>query len=433
MSGAITSPAAATAPWWRQFDDAAMNAVIEAALSANGDLETARARVLEARAMRQGAAARLRPQLDVGTEIARRDETESTRPSNSATAQLEARWDADLFGANRRTLEAREALLGAAEADADGVALALAIETARSYVDLREAQQRLAIARRNLSAQRETLALTRARQAAGIASLLDVSQAETLALATESALPALEAQAKAAIRRLESLTAVAPGALDPALAGEKPVPRASFPRALETPANVIAQRPDLRIAERRLAAFNAERAAAEAARYPSLILRAVFGVRALSPETIMTPSQTVWSIAGGLAAPLFDAGRIEAEVRAADARTMQAAAQYRQRVVDAFGEVESALALLVGAENERTALVRTAASSAETRALAEMRYRRGLAGFIDVLDAQRAVYQAEDRLSASEAATARRIIGLHAALGSPATNSMSRVATAAWQ
>lgn len=410
-----------TSLWWSQFDDAALNVVIETALAANGDVEIARARIMEARALRQGAAATLQPRLDAGVEIGRRNENENARPVNSASAQLEARWDTDLFGVNRQALKARDALVGAAEAEADGIAQALAVETAGAYIDLREAQQRLAIAERNLAAQRDTLALTAVRQRAGLASALDVSQAESLMLATESALPALAGQSTAAIRRLESLAGKAPGAFSDSLVRSPIVPRAPLPRVIETPAAIIAQRPDLRIAERQLAAASAEKAAAEAARYPSLNLRAAFGVRELSPETMALPSQALRSVAAGLTAPVFDAGRIEAAVNAADARIVQATARYRQTAIDAFGEVEAALALLVAAENERIALTRAAASSAETQRLAEERYRRGLAGFIDVLDARRSLYQAEDRVAASEATNARRVIALHAALGSPAS------------
>lgn len=406
-------------PWWRQFADRSLDEIVEAALRNNGDIEVARARVMEARALRQGAAATLLPRVDGGVEIGRQSENENTRPVNAAQAQIEARWDADLFGVSRRALDAQRALEGAAEAEADAVAQALALESARAYVDVREAQQRFRIAERNLSTQRETLALTRVRQSAGLASFLDVSQAESLTLATESALPALQGQAKAAIRRLEGLTAVLPATLDASLGTETALPRASLPTVIETPADIVAMRPDLRIAERRLAASNAALAAAEATRYPALNLRALFGVRELSPETMALPSQALWTLAGGLTAPLFDAGRIEAQVRAADARVQQAAADYRQRAVEAFSEVEAALALLIAAENERVAFTRAAASAMETERLADERYRRGLASFIEVLDAQRGVYQAEDRVAASEATAARRVIALHAALGSP--------------
>jgi NodT family efflux transporter outer membrane factor (OMF) lipoprotein len=406
-------------PWWHQFDDPILHSLVQASLEGNGRVEIARARILEARALRQGAAAERLPRLDAGGEIGRSQANENARPVNAASAQIEARWDADLFGANRLALAARDQLLEAAKAEADGVAQALAIETVQSYIELRTAQRRLAIAKRSLSAQRETMALTQSRFSAGLASALDVAQAESLLLVTQSAIPALEGEVKAALRRLETLAAVAPGAKEAILAAASGIPSAHMPDIIETPASVVAARPDLRRAERDLAAAGAARQAADAARYPTLDLRALFGVRAVSPETFVLPSQTLWSFAGALAMPLFDAGRIDANVKAADARVLQAAARYRQSVIDAFGEVEAALALLIARENERVALARAVESSRQTLGLADERYRRGLAGFIDVLDAQRGLYQAEDRLALSEAMAARQLVALHAALGSP--------------
>jgi NodT family efflux transporter outer membrane factor (OMF) lipoprotein len=407
-------------PWWSHFNDTILTRLVESTLAANGDVAAAQARVREARAARRGAAADRLPRIDAGADAGRRFENENARPVNVAQAQIEAGWEADLFGANRSTLEAQEALLGVSAAEADGVAQALAAETVRAYIDLREAQRRLAVARANLAAQQDTSSLTQTRQAAGLASMLDVSQAQSLLLSTQSALPVLEGRVRAAIRRLEALSAAMPGTLDETLQTASDVPRAALPAIVETPAGIIAQRPDLRAAERRLAASAASRRVAEAAKYPSLTLRALFGVREASPETFVLPSQALWSLAGGLTAPLFDAGRIQASIDAADARVEVAAAQYRQDVANAFGEVEAALSSLVSTENERIALMRAAVSTAETEALAQERYRRGLVAFIAVLDAQRASFQAQDRLAESEADAARRVIALHTALGSPA-------------
>ncbi|MFT3914731.1 MAG: efflux transporter outer membrane subunit [Anaeromyxobacteraceae bacterium] len=317
-----------------------------------------------------------------------------------------------LFGGKRRALEAAGATLQAAEADVRDAEVSLAAEVGLAYVSLRTGEARLALARRNLAALQETADLTRWRAEAGLTTALDAEQARANLEQERAALPPLEAAIASDRNALAVLAGEEPGALDALLAAPGAVPAAARTVAVGVPASALARRPDVRAAERRLAAQTAEVGVAVAARYPSLTLTGSIGLEALTAGRLVTGS-----LAAGLLAPILDAGRLARAVDAQEAALVQARVAYRSAVLTALREVEDALVALDREEARRAALATAADAARQAAALARDQYGAGLAAFTAVLDAERTVVTVEDALARSDGDAASDLIRLYKALG----------------
>jgi NodT family efflux transporter outer membrane factor (OMF) lipoprotein len=402
-------------PWWTLLGDPTLDRLMEAGERENFDLKRARARVLEARASRRATAAQLYPEVAAGAAAARgnalligQDQTVSLYE-----AAFDASWEIDLFGATRSRVEATDALARAAEESAADVLLTLRAEVARNYIEMRAAQNRLELALDTLRARHDTVALVKALRAAGLRSGLDVTQAETQTLALQAQIPTLQTAVTAAARRLDTLLGRPPGTLETELANAAPVPVARELTVLDEPAAVIARRPDLKRAERELAAATALTAAATADLYPKVSLGGLYGFRNLSG----LPGSTIWSLGAGATWSLINFGGLEAEVDAADARRQQFYFAYRQAVLAALEDVEVSLTGFVNAGRNLRALDVLVENEQSKLALAEERYRRGLSPFIDVLDAQRSLYAAQTDRVGAEAEQVKGYVALNKALG----------------
>jgi len=280
-------------------------------------------------------------------------------------------------------------------------------------VELRGAQNRLALALDTLRVRRETADLVRSLRAAGLRSELDVAQAESQVLAVEAQIPPLRAAVEIAAWRVDILLGRPPGTFQSRLGTPGPVPVAERPAILDAPASVIARRPDIRRAQSDLAASARLTDAAVADTYPKVSLAGLFGLRDVSG----VPGYTLWSVAGGAVAPLLNFGRLQAEVDGADARRRQAYYGYRQTVLGALQEVESTLAGYLAADRNRRALDALVENEQRRLTLAEERYTRGLSPFIEVLDAERALYAARTELVIAEAEVTKGYVALNKALG----------------
>jgi outer membrane protein, multidrug efflux system len=401
--------------WWKDLGDPVLDELMDVAARENFDLKLALARVQEARASRAATAARLYPEVNGAAAASRGNNAffGQERPLTVSEAAFDATWEADLFGANRSRVSASDAIAGAASYNAAAVLLSLRAEVARNYVELRAAQNRLVLALDTVRARRDTAGLVRSLRAAGLRSELDVTQAETQALALEAQIPPLRTAVTASARRIDTLVGRNPGSFEAELAATKAVPLPEAPAVLDQPAAVIARRPDLERASRELAAATALSGAAVADLYPKVSLGGLFGVRNISA----LGGLGIWSLAAGAVMPIFNAGRLQAEVDAADARQQQAYFAYRQAVLAALEEVEVSVVAYVNADRNRRVLDVLVENEANKLALAEERYRRGLSPFIDVLDAQRSLFSAQtDRVSA-EAEVAKGYVALNKALG----------------
>jgi NodT family efflux transporter outer membrane factor (OMF) lipoprotein len=401
--------------WWQQFNDPLLTGLVDSALAANTGVRSAQAALRQARALQDVAAAGLGPSLTASADAQR-----SRSAGNSANrfgASLDAGWEIDLFGGQRSALAAGTASAEASAASLGDVQVSLAAEVALAYIGLRNAQARLAIAEANLASQQETLQITRWRQQAGLADMLQAEQAQAAAEQTRAALPPLQTTLAQARHALAVLTGAPPAALDARLASAAPVPQPSATLALAGPADTLRQRPDVRAAERRLAAEWARLAQADAALRPSLRLSGSLGLSALSLGGLGQAGAVAGSLLAGLSMPLFDGGALRGQQRAQQAVLDQAQEAWRASVLAALQEVEDALVAL---RNDQARLARLqAAAQAATNAatLANQRYRSGLVDFQTVLDTQRSQLSAQDSLASTGADLAADHVRLYKALG----------------
>lgn len=401
--------------WWQQLDDATLDDLIARALAANLDLKQAEARLRQARAARRQAIGEQLPTLSASA-----GKTRSRAAGTSTTlydAGFDASWEIDLFGGQRRAVEAADADTAAAAARLEEVRVTLVAEVVQNYVDLRSARQRLAIARDNLATQEESARIADWRQQAGLAGSLDVEQAIANREQTRASLPDLEIAAREAGNRLAVLLGAAPGALDTTLAAAGGLPEVPADLAVDIPARVLTRRPDLIAAERTLAAETARTGQKLAARFPSLTLSGSFGWQAYSLGALGGSDTLLRALAGSLAATLFDGGRRRAAVDAQDAVREEALHAYEASVLNALEEVENAL-YAHAAARQRIVARRQAASAARNAAtLARQLYESGLTDFRDVLDGERTRLTAEDSLASAEALQLTTLIKLYKALG----------------
>lgn len=411
-----TGPAAAgdLSAWWQKFSDPTLNELVARTLAGSLDIAQAAARVKQAEAGAVSARAGYFPSITGSNSAARN--MRSDAPDGSAfSGGASARWEIDLFGRLRRSAEAARADLDAAGYSLDDVRTAVAAETARTYVNLVSARARLAIARDTVKSQEETLEIARFRAAAGLVSALDVEQARSQRAQTAASTPALERSEAAARFRLAVLSGAAPGALDALLGAASAIPAAPKIAGAGLPAELLRRRPDVRAAERSLAAATARVGVAEAERLPSLILSGEIS----SSASALRLFGDSWasSLAASLSQPLFRGGALNAAVKQRRAVVEQQLGAYKAAVLGALEEVENALVTRETAQRRVAALAEQVDSATAAAELARANYRAGLTDFQRLLDAERTLLQARDGLATAETDLALAAIQLFAALG----------------
>lgn len=416
---AQTTPAD-LANWWRQLGDSTLNELIEWALQNSLNLRTAQAKLRESRARRALASANQFP--TVWASAAGSRTKASAESGNSATLDLysagfDASWEPDVFGGLRRSEEAAQADLDASEASLHDAQVSLVAEVALNYVELRAFQSRLDIAKANAASQSETLNLTRWRAEAGLTTALDVEQARSNLEQTRAQIPSLETGRAEAEYRLEILLGQQPGTLGPTLANPAKIPQIPERVIATIPADTLRQRPDVRAAERTLAAETARVGVAEAERYPSFTLSGSLGLEALSVGALTGGDAAARTLLGGITAPIFDAGRIRQQIEIQSAVQEQAWVGYKSTVLAALEEVENALANLANTRQRQVNLQNATNAARLAALLARHRYTAGVTDFQTVLDTERTVLSLEDDLKSSEAEGVSALIQLYKALG----------------
>lgn len=420
-TGVTVAGADALKRWWQSFGDAQLNSLMEQALAGNLDIKIALARIDQARAERRGTRAELFPKVDVAAGAQRNDNPfPGFAPGiryNLFELGFDALWEIDLFGRQQRRLEAATADLEGAAEQYRQSQVVLTSEIARTYVEYRSLRSQLGITRSNLKSQRHTLGLTERLNAEGVGTRHDVVRARAQASATESQVPALEARLVSALRQLEVLAGRRPGSLDSQLNSDGAVPAAPAVGILASPAETIRHRPDLRVVERNLAAATAMQGAAVAELFPKISLSAFLGLRNTDIEELFKSAAFSYGTAANLLQPLLNFGRIRAGIDLADAKQKEAYLTYEKAVLEALRETETAMIRYLKEEIRRQTLARSAADLKESVRLSNLRYQEGVSSFLDVLDAQRALYGAEIDLARSEAEAATNLIALYKALG----------------
>lgn len=435
--------------WWRALRDPVLDAVVAQALASNLDLEVARARIRQARAERRVAGAEGRPTVNADARASRQRISENGLPFDLGQGggdqggggqggqggglggftglpgttfeqyQLgfDASWELDLFGGARRGRQAADARVAAAELSLADVRTTLIAELVRDYAALREAQARLAVSRRSLDAARRTAAITRERDAAGLATGLDTARANAAVQALSAAAPPLEIQVRQGAQRLAVLSGREPGALLELLEAPRPAPVAPRAAAVGLPSELLRRRPDIRQAERNLTAATFDVGVAVADLYPSFTITGAAGLQSTDPGTLFERASRFFSLSGDLLAPLLDGGRRRGTVELRRAQVDEALARYRQAVLGAFGDVEDALAAF-DRDQDRLGL-REAELRERERAvrIAREQDRAGLVTQSEVLDAERDRYAAEDAVAAARGAVVADWAALQKALG----------------
>ncbi|TRW90317.1 efflux transporter outer membrane subunit [Candidatus Methylobacter oryzae] len=417
--------------WWRSFGDARLNRLMDLALAGNLDLKIALARVDQARADRRSIRAELFPQVGVKAG-AQRNLNLSPIYSRGLSFNIfelgfDALWEVDLFGRQQRRLEAASADLDAAHEEQAQALVTLTAELARAYVEYRNVQNQLRITGSNLQTQQHTLKLTERLFNEGVGSRHDVVRARALVEDTEAQIPALEAQMIAALRQLEMLVGKQPGALAADLEETGAVPVAPGRELLASPAMTIRHRPDLAIAERRLAAATAMHGAAVAELFPKISLSAFLGLRNTDIESLFKSAAFSYSTTSNLMQPLLNFGRIRAGIDLAEAKQNEAYLAYEKAVLEALRDTETALTRYLKEEVRRQILGKSVEDQRESVRLSELRYREGVISFLDVLDAQRAQYAAEIELARSEAEASTNLIAFYKTLGGGADAALPEV------
>ncbi len=430
MSGGETNLEPSLASWWKSFNDPQLDSLVERAVRTNQDLRIAEARVREARAFYRIASSQLWPTVDAGGSYARENQSKNQpilgslpMPSgipfenNVYQAGFDASWEIDVFGGNRRAVEAGKAEVAAAEFGRRNVLVTLLGEVARNYVELRGCQRRLEIANKNLKTQQEALALTEDRFKNGLTSDLDVQQAATLLANTRAVIPMLETGIQGYIHRLGVLLGQPPEALLAELSAPAPIPSAPPIVPAGLPSELLRRRPDIQQAERQLAASTARIGVATADLFPKFSLTGIAGYESTSASDWFSGGSKFWSLGPTVQWRIFDAGRIRANIRVQNARQEQALAAYEKTVLMSFEDVENSLVAYAKEQIRRRSLEDAVESSQDSLHLANQLYANGLASFINVLDAERSLYQAEDALVQSDKAVTQNLISLYKALG----------------
>lgn len=410
--------------WWTAFSDTRLNGYVNQGLSQNLDVLQALERINQAQAAVISAGAGGLPSLDLSVQAGRSGanrlggspSVNSLAEQNSASGGPTASWFLDLFGLYARSREAALADLDASYASVDVARLTLLSAVAGAYIDVRFYQERIALTRQNLNSRRETLNLTKLQLEAGAASRLDVVQAEGLVNSTLADLPGLETQFRQAAHRIATLLGLPASSLIADLQRGARQPVARFSPKSGVPADLIRNRPDVRAAERQLAAATARIGVAEAQLYPAITLGGS-----------ITPSYTrslgadagilSWSFGPSLSLPIFDGGALKANVKSNESAAREAYLSWKQTVLAGVEEVENALAAVSRDGRTVAALRATVKSYQEALELATASYRDGASSLLDVLDAQRQVSDSQANLAAAVQQMAQNYVSLNVAIG----------------
>jgi outer membrane protein, multidrug efflux system len=407
--------------WWAQFQDPVLDALVVAALDANTDVRQAVARLDQARAFSDEVDRDRYPTVTVGASVDRRDQpipgfSEERREITTYRAGFDAFWELDLFGRVRSQMRAAAANAGALAASLDDVRVSVVAEIARNYFELRGLQQQLTVLDQSLTNQRESLRLTTVRRDAGIGEEQDVASAAARVAATEAGIPPVRAALARRQHRLAVLVGVRPGMLNADLS-----PRAYPPlaRALAVgpPVEILRRRPDVRAAERQLAAATAIEGVAAASLYPRITLTGFLGFLAGRGSLFGNADSVSWAVTPALNWAAFDLGSARDRLRGASAATREALARFDGVVLAALEETETALVNYREEQERLVKLVDQARESARAAGIARVRYREGAVDFLQLLDAERTELQAQEAVAQAEAGVFTSVVAVYKALG----------------
>ncbi|MDJ0887597.1 MAG: efflux transporter outer membrane subunit [Desulfobacterales bacterium] len=415
--------------WWEVLDDPILDSLMERAVAGNLDLKEAFARINESRAVRGVAKGERYPDVNADGELSRRRQSEDFGALNQDTdgtpgsqtdwvraGNMNANWEVDLWGRVTRSIRSADAEFVASVEDYRDILVVLYADIAANYVELRTLQERIVVTQRNVDTQRGTLGITKARFKAELSPELDVRQAELNLHRTESVIPALRQGVARAIHRLGVLIGEFPGELYAELTMQEPIPQPPPEVLMGVPAEIMRQRPDIRAAERRLAAQTERIGIATADLYPTFFLLGDFGYIGVRNDFFDSDRET-YSFGPTLRWNIFDGGRVRNRIIAEDARSKQALARYENTVLEALEDVENA-AVEYTEETQRREFLRLSVVAAQKSVeLVSVLYKSGLTDFQNVLDMERSLAEQEDRYVESVGFVTQNLIAIYRALG----------------
>lgn len=486
---ATTRPVQIT-QWWATFQDPELDSLIARAAKNNLDLKSAASRLMQARAQRGVTGADLFPTInaDGGYQRARGSSNvtfpaslfSSALPAGGAAtpaissgkgnaggnatpaqasgsggvasnaplggpasplglgglpgadteiyqAGFDASWEIDVFGGLRRATEASDADTQAAIEDRRDVMISMLAEVARNYIELRGYQREEAIAQDNLRAQQDTLELTRSRFKAGFVTQLDVARAAYQVASTAATIPAIEANIRMSIHRISTLLGQDPESLIPELLPPAAIPSVPPEVPIGMPSDLVRRRPDIRRAERQIAAASARVGVATSDLFPKFSLTGSFGLDSTKIKNLPDWSSRYFAISPGVSWPIFDAGRIQNNIHVQDELEKQAVLTYQSTVLNALQEVEDSLTLYRTEQTRHQSLVEAVEAAAQSNSLAKQQYEKGVIDFLSVLDTERSLYDAQDILVQSDRAISTDLVALYKSLGGGWENDTTQV------
>jgi len=417
-------------PWWETFQDPILTGLVEDAVLRNQDIRVAVAAVHEARAARRIAGSRWMPSIDANANYRRLRASENgvilgpLSEAGLANAEtdlyqtgLEASWEIDVFGSVRRDSEAATARLEEVNERLADLLVAVTAEVGLAYTDLRGAERELAVLRRNIEVQSQTLTLIRNQFNTGIASEIDLESARSQLTRTTAREPLLQAAIDIATYRLAVLTGRMPGGLTDSLKGSAELVVRGDLVPVGLPSELLLRRPDLRAAERSLHGATADVGVATADLYPRFFLTGVAGLESVSFGDLFDAQSGFFAIGPSIRWPVFRGGAIRAQVGAAEARVDAQYARYQQSILLAVEDVERSLVGYGQQELRRRQLVESRDAAVNAATLTRQVYELGLVQFLEVLDAERLALEVDLELVRSEAEVTRQAIRLYRSLG----------------
>jgi len=406
--------------WWTLFNDPILNDLIQEASENNRDQKIAFARIEEYKALLAMVSGERMPNVNLSAGANRQGSSESGFIGQGTTysqyrLDVNLSWEVDLFGRVRRSIQAAQAEYEAETEDYTDVMISLYADMALTYFQFRTLQARTQILEDNLTALEQVLQLTQARARHGLATDLEVSQAQSLYASSRAQMPLLRAMQSQAINQLAVLLGKTPQHMQ--ALSVKALPTAPETIASGIPIDLIRQRPDIRRAERQLAAQTARVGLAHSQLYPNLSISALIGVDALTGGKLFDASSGIWSLGVSLGQGLFSGSRLRNKIKVEDARARQALFAYEKTVLQALSEVETAMVFFVEQRNQLTLYDEAIVAARKSVSTANSLYKEGLVDFQNVLDAQRQQLELEDSMATAKGEHVSSVVRLYRALG----------------
>ena len=430
LAGGETNVPVDLAAWWKSFGDTNLDSFVVTAVQSNLTLRVAEDRVREARFQKAVVSGALWPSLDAsGGYSGNRYGAHAYPPIGQLgifgiplnyqlyNAAFDASWELDIFGGTRRGIEAANAQIGAAVYSRDDVLVSLLAEVARNYITARGYQQRLVIARDNIKVELDLLDLTTNRFENGLSSDLDVQQARALLNTTEAEVPSLQTGFDDAVFHLAVLLGQTPGVLTDRMAAKEPIPLTPPLVPVGLPSGLLQRRPDVQQAERQLAAATAQIGEAKADLFPKFSLTGLWGVQSTSSGNWLNYASRYWDAGPTVRWDLFEAGSIVAGVHVQNARQEQALNNYKQTVLTALEDTETALTAYAREQVRRESLARAVDADRQALDLSTQLYKNGLVDFLNVLNSETTLYTTQDSLVQSDQTVSLDLVQLYKALG----------------